>query len=210
MVVTIHVVASMWRIAWFFRVHDEDVAVFVDSHFLWRGEDGLAGVASVTGVAARSGAGDRFDNAIADAPDAASLALHDVEGSVGREGDGAGAEDRGLRCRTAVSVVAGFPGAGEGADRAGAQVGDMHAMAGDVGDEKLGFVGAEGKPVGFDEFRQRGDDAAVDDPHAAVQAVGEEYMPQAVDHDPVRLVQRCLRGGGAVAGKALDAGAADR
>src|SRR6266487_2219825 len=63
-------------------VYNEHVAGWIDRHLLRCIEHGMARIVAITAVAACAGPGHRFDDPIAHAPQAAALALQDVDGTV--------------------------------------------------------------------------------------------------------------------------------
>src|SRR5712675_3130707 len=79
-------------------IDDQQAAVGVDRHFLWRIEHRGESRPAIAGIAAPGRAGDRRDDAGRgiDGAQAAALALQDVDRAVGAELDRAGAEDAGL------------------------------------------------------------------------------------------------------------------
>ena len=76
-------------------IDDEHVAGGIDRHLLRRVEHRVARIVAIARVAARAGAGDGFDDAVANAAQAAALPLHDVERVIRRQRDRTGAEDIG-------------------------------------------------------------------------------------------------------------------
>src|SRR6266849_36749 len=81
-----------------FGIDDEEAAVAVDRHFLWRVEDRRERRAAIAAMAAGGGAGDRRDDPARriDCAQAAALALEDVDRAVRPNLDGAGAENAGF------------------------------------------------------------------------------------------------------------------
>jgi hypothetical protein len=91
-------------------VDDQDVALGIERHLFRCVEYSGERRPAVTGIAAPRRAGDRIDDAGRgiDGAQGAALALEDIDGAVGAELDGAGAEDAGIARRPAVAAMLGL------------------------------------------------------------------------------------------------------
>src|SRR4051794_9556968 len=152
-----------------------------------------------------------------DRPQGAALALEDVDGSVGRDFDGAGAINSGGCRRTAVAAVFGLAGSGEGPNDPRGEIDDPHAVVRDIGDEKPALCRVERQPVWLDHARARGwpvitaepgsavagegrgdSRASVDPPNTMIMSVGDIDVSGIIDRYAVGLVEAGTPGGTAI------------
>src|SRR5579884_1463983 len=211
-------------------IDNEDVAVAVERHLFRRVEYRGNGRTAVAGIAACAGAGNGGDGSAGriDRAQPAPLPFENVDGAVGRDLDGARAEDAGRRGRAAVAAVLADAGPREGLDRAGHQIDDANAVVGDIGDEQPPVCSIERQPVRLGQPGARGGTAVAAEPGLAgagqgrdhpghidpaddrVEAVGDIEIAGPADRDAVGFVEARLGRRTAVAGISLGAVAGDR
>src|SRR5579884_2476689 len=202
-------------------IDNEDVAVAVERHLFRRVEYRGNGRTAVAGIAACAGAGNGGDGSAGriDRAQPAPLPFENVDGAVGRDLDGARAEDAGRRGRAAVAAVLADAGPREGLDRAGHQIDDANAVVGDIGDEQPAVCSIERQPVRLGQPGARGGTAVaaeaglagagqgrdhpghIDPADDRVEAVGEIEIAGGVERHVERAVQHRRLGRAAIAGK---------
>src|ERR1700730_6599272 len=116
-----------------------------------------------------------------DCPQGAALPLEDIDGSVGRDFDGAGAVNAGGCGRTAVAAVLGLAGAGEGPYEPRGEIDDSHAVVRDIGYVQPGLCGIERQAVRLDHARAGSRSTVAAEPRRAVAGEGVDDPRIAID-----------------------------
>src|SRR6516162_1483230 len=166
-----------------FGIHDQKIALAVDNQLLWCIEDGGASRSVVAAVPSFAGTGDgRYDAAFrVDGPQCAALPLENVDGPVGGNFDGAGAEDPGGTGRPEVTRVLGLASAGEGPDHARGEIDDAQAMVRDIGDEQPVLRRVERQAIRLDHAGARRRSAVAAKSGRAVAGEGSDHAGGAID-----------------------------
>jgi len=139
-------------------VDDQQIAVAVDGQLLRGVEGRRERRAVVAGIRSEPGASDGRDDAGAriNGAQCAPLALEDIDSSIGRDFDRAGAVDARLCRRPTIAAVLCLAGAGESPDGSLREIDETEAVICDIGNEQPGLPGVERETVRLDHSRARG------------------------------------------------------